>query len=247
MILGPLIGGWLIMTYGLIPGIKIAFGISIVLSLLGIFFINKLTVEDKPPGEKINPFVLWKQFDKRLKNLLVSDILIRFCEQIPYVFVVLWCMNIVKVSAGDFGILTAVEMITSALCYIPVASFSDKLEKKPFVVITFIFFTAFPLMLYFSSTFSMLMIAFFVRGLKEFGEPTRKALILELSVKGTEARCYGLYYFIRDGIVAFAGFLGGALWMVSPELNLFTAFGFGVVGTLVFAVFGRGTEKTVES
>ncbi len=248
MMAGPLIGGYLIMNYGLVMGIKIAFCISIGLSLVGIIFINKLTVDDnavKP--EKIHPIQLWKKFDSKLKNLLISDILVRFCEQIPYVFVVIWCLNIVKVSAGDFGILTAIEMLTSALIYIPVAGFSDRLEKKPFVVITFIFFTAFPFILYFSGSFSLLAFAFFIRGLKEFGEPTRKALILELSIHGAEARSYGLYYFIRDGIVAFAGFLGGVLWKYSPELNLFVAGAFGIIGTIYFVFFGRGTEKTVNS
>lgn len=244
MALGPVIGGVLIGSFGLITGIKIAFGISILLSLIGIVFINKLTTDERPEKtEKLHPAELWKTFDSKLKNLLVSDILVRFCEQIPYVFVVIWCLNIVKVSASDFGVLTAIEMVTSALIFIPVASYSDKLEKKPFVVITFIFFTIFPFILYFSSSFWMLVVAFIIRGLKEFGEPTRKALILELSKKGIEARSFGMYYFIRDGIVAFAGFLGGVLWQVSPELNLFTAAGFGILGTLYFTFFGRGTES----
>jgi MFS family permease len=248
MMAGPLIGGYLIMNYGLVMGIKIAFCISIGLSLVGMIFINKLTVDDnaeKP--EKIYPLQLWKKFDKRLKNLLISDILVRFCEQIPYVFVVIWCLNVVKVTPGDFGILTAIEMLTAAMIYIPVAGFSDRLEKKPFIVMTFIFFTAFPFILYFSNTFWLLAFAFLVRGLKEFGEPTRKALILELSIIGAEARSYGLYYFIRDGIVAFAGFLGGVLWKYSPELNLFAAGAFGIIGTLYFAFLGKGTQKTVES
>lgn len=247
MALGPVIGGYLIVSYGLLNGIKIAFGISILLSLTGMIFINKLTTdtpEEKP--EKIRPLELWKTFDKKLKNLLISDILVRFCEQIPYVFVVIWCLNVVKISASEFGYLTAIEMITSALIFIPVAGYSDRLEKKPFVVITFIFFTLFPLVLYFSNSFGLLAFAFFIRGLKEFGEPTRKALILELSKKGTEARSFGMYYFIRDGIVAFAGFLGGVLWKISPELNLFLAAGFGILGTLYFAFFGRGTDANNE-
>lgn len=247
MAMGPVIGGALIGAYGLLLGIKIAFGISIALSLVGIIFINKLTSEAKEEKpEKIHPVELWRTFDKKLKNLLVSDILVRFCEQIPYVFVVIWCLNVVKISASEFGYLTAIEMATSALIFIPVASYSDRLEKKPFVVITFIFFTIFPFMLYFSKTFWLLAIAFFIRGLKEFGEPTRKALILELSKKGLEARSFGMYYFIRDGIVAFAGFLGGVLWKVSPELNLFLATGFGILGTLYFAFFGKGMESNSE-
>lgn len=247
MALGPVIGGLLIGTYGLLTGIKMAFGISIGLSLIGIIFINKLTTDEKETKpEKIHPLELWRTFDRKLKNLLVSDILVRFCEQIPYVFVVIWCLNFIKISASEFGWLTAIEMATSALIFIPVASYSDKLEKKPFVVITFIFFTIFPFILYFSNTFWMLAIAFVIRGLKEFGEPTRKALILELSKKGIEARSFGMYYFIRDGIVAFAGFLGGVLWQVSPEMNLFIATGFGILGTLYFAVFGKGTDTNSE-
>jgi MFS family permease len=186
---------------------------------------------------------LWRRFDRRLKNLLVSDILIRFCEQIPYVFVVIWCLDTVKVSPEQFGLLTAFEMITATLIYIPVASLSDRLERKPFVVITFIFFSIFPLFLYFSTTYLLLIFAFIIRGLKEFGEPTRKAMIIELSVKNAEARSFGLYYFIRDFIVSFAAFIGGFLWKISPELNLFTASLTGAAGTLFFLFFGKGTDK----
>jgi MFS family permease len=243
MMIGPIIGGVLIGTYGLVTGIKLSFGISIILCIIGIFFQQKMIADNNTVTEKINPFALWKRFDRRLKNLLVSDILIRFCEQIPYVFVVIWCLDFVKVSPEQFGILTAVEMITAALIYIPVASFSDRLERKPFVVITFIFFSIFPLFLYFSRSYLFLIFAFIIRGLKEFGEPTRKAMIMDLSVKNAEARSFGLYYFVRDFIVSFAAFAGGFLWKISPSVNLFTAFAAGVIGTLYFVFFGRGTEK----
>lgn len=192
--------------------------------------------------KKIHPFILWKQLDSRLKNLLVSDILIRFCEQIPYVFVVIWCLDVIKITPQKFGILSAIEMITAALIYIPVASFSDRIERKPFVVITFIFFTIFPVILYFSHNFTALIIAFVVRGLKEFGEPTRKAIILDLCPAEAKARGYGLYYFVRDFIVSFAAFLGGWLWKQNPAINLITASIFGITGTLLFSVYGKSTS-----
>jgi len=247
MMIGPVIGGVLIGTYGLLTGVKLSFGISIVLCLTGIFFQQKMTADEVNEVEKLHPFALWKRFDRRLKNLLVSDILIRFCEQIPYVFVVIWCLDIVKVSPEQFGFLTAFEMITATLIYIPVASFSDKLERKPFVVITFIFFSIFPLFLYFSTSYLLLIFAFIIRGLKEFGEPTRKAMIMELSVKNAEARSFGLYYFARDFIVSFAAFIGGFLWQISPELNLFTASVTGAAGTLFFLLFGKGIDKASKS
>lgn len=247
MMLGPIIGGVLISGYGLVTGIKLSFGISIIFCLAGIFFQQKMTMAENIRVEKIHPIQLWKRFDPKLKNLLISDILIRFCEQVPYVFVVIWCLDYVKVSPEQFGFLTAIEMITAAIIYIPVASFSDKLERKPFIVITFIFFSIFPLFLYFSTNYLLLIIAFVIRGLKEFGEPTRKALILDLSVKGAEARSFGLYYFIRDMIVSFAAFAGGFLWKLGPSVNFTTAFAAGLSGTLFFILWGKGTQRTAIS
>jgi MFS family permease len=243
MMIGPVIGGILITSLGLVQGIKAGFVISILLCTAGIFFQQKMVGGDLPINDKLHPLALWRKFDTRLKNLLVSDILIRFCEQIPYVFVVIWCLDRVMVSPEEFGILTAIEMMTAAIIYIPVASFSDRLERKPFVVMTFIFFTVFPIFLYFSRSYLLLIFAFVIRGLKEFGEPTRKAMILDLSVGNAEARTFGLYYFIRDFIVSFAAFLGGFLWKVDPSLNLFTAAAAGIAGTIFFVFFGRGTDK----
>ncbi len=152
------------------------------------------------------------------------------------------CLDVIKISPEKFGVLTAIEMMTAALIYIPVASFSDKTERKPFVVVTFVFFTIFPVILYFSKSFIALVTAFIVRGLKEFGEPTRKAIILDLSPKEAKARGFGLYYFVRDFVVSFAAFFGGWLWKQNPVINLFTATAFGVVGTLLFIFYGKGTN-----
>ncbi|MBO9200386.1 MULTISPECIES: MFS transporter [Niastella] len=242
MAIGPIAGGVLITSYGLITGIKAAFIISLIFCVLGMLLQLFSKDTSATVYQPIHPLALWRQMDVRLKNLLVSDILIRFCEQIPYVFVVIWCLDVIKVSPERFGLLTAIEMITAALIYIPVASFSDRTERKPFVVITFIFFTVFPVILFFSKSFPALIIAFIIRGLKEFGEPTRKAIILDLCPKEAKARGYGLYYFVRDFIVSFAAFLGGFIWKLNPAFNLFTAAAFGVVGTLVFVVYGKGTD-----
>lgn len=243
MMIGPVIGGILISSYGLIEGIRITFAISIVLCSIGLLLQRKMTNDDVDEHEKIHPYRLWKMFDPRLKNLLVSDILIRFCEQIPYVFVVIWCLDYIKILPEQFGVLTSIEMITAALIYIPVASFSDKLERKPFVIITFIFFTIFPVFIFYSTNYWLLVAAFVIRGLKEFGEPTRKAMIMDLSVKNAEARCFGLYYFIRDFVVAFAAFGGGLLWKFGPAYNFWAASLFGLAGTLYFIMFGKGTDK----
>jgi MFS family permease len=248
MALGPILGGLCIGVWGVEQGVRIAFGVALALSILAVFLQQKLIEDDTQPASaddctiapEKNPWKLFQSMDASLKRLLVSDILIRFCEQIPYAFVVVWSMQTIArpVSAFQFGLLTAIEMATAVLVYIPVAHFADKTTKKPFVVATFVFFTFFPLVLLFCQSFVWLIPAFVLRGLKEFGEPTRKALILDLAPDSCKAGMYGLYYFVRDVCVSVAAFGGAFLWQVSPMLNLVVAFAFGVVGTIAFARYG---------
>ena len=245
MALGPLIGGVFIAVWGERDGVRIAFVAAFALALIALIFQQRMIPADPPPGERrpsFHPRALLARMSSPLRHLLVSDILIRFCEQIPYAFVVVWAMKTIEspVTSVQFGVLTTIEMATAVLVYIPVAAAADRLAKKPFVLATFGFFTVFPLVLLVSRSFGWLVVAFVVRGLKEFGEPTRKSLILDLSPEDARSAMFGLYYLIRDLVVSLAALGGAFLWQVSPEANLVAAFGFGVAGTIAFAVWGKG-------
>ncbi len=270
MALGPVIGGVLIGAFGETQGIRIAFvaalilaGVSLVLQQLMIGDVKRSSV--KKESNSANGFSL---ISKALRNLLISDILIRFCEQIPYAFVVIWCVSNNKITPLQFGLLTTIEMVTAMLVYIPVAYLADKSTKKPFVVTTFIFFTLFPLVLLFAKSFWMMVIAFIIRGLKEFGEPTRKALIMDLAPDDRKAATFGIYYLVRDTVVSMAAFGGALLWdsstaqlivdkigignsllpifdaITSPTLNFTTAAVFGLAGTLYFILFGKDLGRS---
>ena len=240
MALGPVVGGLLIAAYGERDGVRLAFVAALVLGVVALV-LQQVLIDDVPGSHKAerNPLVMHRVMSPDLRNLLVSDILIRFCEQIPYAFAVVWAMQVVGISAPQFGLLTTIEMITAMLVYIPVAYLADKNTKKPFVVITFINFSLFPLVLLFSRSLPLLIVAFVIRGLKEFGEPTRKALIMDLAPEDQKAAMFGYYYLVRDVIVSLAAFGGALLWNISPAVNFLTAFGFGVLGTAYFAWFGR--------
>jgi MFS family permease len=250
MALGPVLGGAFIRAWGVQTGVRAAFSVALVMALVAAVLQQWLIEDDRPEparaGEEpkaIGPRQLWKLMSRDLRKLLAADIMVRFCEQIPYAFVVIWAVGSAEhpgpVNALQFGILRAVEMTTAVLVYIPVAYLADRGTKKPFVVITFIFFALFPLALWFSRSFELLVLAFILRGLKEFGEPTRKALIMDLAPEDNKAGAFGLYYLVRDTIVTVAALGGAFLWKASPELNLFTAFAFGVMGTIWFAWKGQ--------
>lgn len=245
MALGPVLGGTFIAVWGERDGVRAAFVGALVLAIVALVVQQSMIPVD-PPRRSADPVPrgptgTWRRMSPALRRLLVSDILIRFCEQIPYAFVVVWAMKTIAepVSAVQFGLLTTIEMATAILIYVPVAAAADRLTKKPFVLATFGFFTAFPLVLLFSRSFGWLIVAFVVRGLKEFGEPTRKSLIMDLSPEDARAATFGLYYLVRDAVVSL-GALGGAfLWLIGPEVNLLVAFSFGLLGTAWFALWGE--------
>jgi MFS family permease len=248
MMLGPLGGGWLIKHFGWIQGVQYALLLCLLLSLLTMLFqwfmFERGKGELAPAAELSSTsfFAVTRSFTPALRELLVSDILIRFCERIPYAFVILWAMNHVGVDAQQFGVLVSFEMITAMICYIPVAHLADKYGRRPFVLVTFLFFTLFPVTLVWADSFGWLALAFVVRGLKEFGEPARKALIIGEAVPALRARTYGAYYLIRDCVVTTGSFLGAWLWSISPRANFIGAAVCGGLGTLWFwwFIYRRG-------
>ncbi len=239
MMVGPLVGGWLITRFGWEQGVRYALLGCIALSAAtGVF---QWFMVEPAPGEAstaaksgVNFLSVVRSFNPTLRELLVSDILIRFCERLPYAFVILWAMNHGGVSAKEFGWLVSIEMVTAMLCYIPVAHLADKYGQRPFVLATFVFFTLFPLSLLLADNFIWLAVAFAVRGLKEFGEPARKALIIAQAPPDLRARTYGAYYLIRDCVVTTGSFLGAWLWSISPHANFIGAAACGALGTAWF-------------
>ena len=241
MAIGPLLGGIVIEVYGIVLGARIAFGIALIFALIAVFFIHKFVLEtgNRTPIDLKAGFI---RMSKPLRVLLFSDILIRFAEQIPYAFVVVYVVNNLGNSAVTFSFLTLIEMLTAMFIYIPVALLSEKVRSKTIVSITFFFFAIFPLVLSISNSIWILYLAFIIRGLKEFGEPTRKALIVKLSDPDIKASAYGTYYLIRDVIVSIAALFSASLWNISPYMNFGIASLFGFIGLILFIRFGQDQQ-----
>jgi MFS family permease len=240
MALGPIFGSLLINSFGIVNGTRMAFSVALVLAFLSQLFIHLFIHEEKKKTDLVpNPIDSLKSMPNELRVLLLSDIFIRFAEQIPYAFVVLWVMNIQGFSAIQFSFLTMIEMLVALLIYIPVAYLSESIHHKYLIVITFIFFSIFPLVLLFSINFNLLILAFIIRGLKEFGEPTRKALIVRLAPTNHKASTFGTYYLFRDTVVSIVSLSSAFLWLISPQVNFITASILGFIGTIIFIVFGK--------
>ena len=239
IMVAPIVGGILIDRFGIINGVRIGLSVSIFLSAATILVQRQL--REAPPHAVARPdrWTFWQSlrgFNAPLRRLLLSDILVRFCERIPYAWVVIYAMDDIGVSAKQIGILTTVEMLAATLCIIPASHFADKYGREPFILVTFVFFTLFPLALWMSGSFAMLLLAFMLRGLKEFGDTSRKALIIGYCAPGRRGQMIGAYYLVRDLLVSAAAIAGAYLWKLGPATNFLAATAFGLAGTIYYLI-----------
>jgi MFS family permease len=239
IILAPPLGGLLIAALGFANGVRTGFAATVVLAFVGIAILRRRFVEEAPPAPVPGRLGdLWRGMDGGLKRLLLADCLARWAEGIPKVFVILYVIDVLGGTAAEFGRLTALQMIAATLVYLPVAKMADRMDRKPFVLATFAFFALFPLALARAAGPLGLAAAFVVAGLRETGEPARKALIVDLAAAGVRGRAVGLYYLLRGLAVFPASLVGGWLWTLDRRLPFYAAFAVGVVGCLVHARWG---------
>jgi MFS family permease len=235
VVIAPVLGGLLIASLGVIRGVRTGLIVSILLALLTLIIVSHIRLA-LPPLYQASARGVWRSFPRPLRRLLLSDVFIRTCEGMVDIFLVLYALNVVGIGAPQFGVLIAVQMTTSILCYLPAARLADRIGRKPFVIATFSAFSLFPVAVVLAHSFAGLVVAFVIGGLREIGEPSRKALILDLVPAGARGRGVGLYYLIRSLAITPAATIGGVLWTVAPEVPFVLAGTIGLVGTAVFAL-----------
>jgi len=238
IVIAPVIGGWLLYTYGIIPGFRVALLITIALALGALFVQQRLYRE---PSAGTLPVVAGGRMTLRLlrpdlRRLLLSDVLARLAEGIPEVLVVIYVTTTLGASIALYGALKGLQMLVSIVCYLPAGKLADRWGQGPFIAMTFGFFALFPLAFAAYPFMSQrglvpfLATAAIIAGLREVGEPARKSLIVDLVAQDRRGEGVGVYYLARGLAVAPAPLLGGALWLISPQLPFAVAAVVGLAG-----------------
>jgi MFS family permease len=234
ILVAPALGGTVIAAVGIRAGVRAGLMTSVALALVTLAVVRRMRLDHPAVPAQADIKVVWRSLPGPLRRLLVSDICIRTCDAMVDVFLVLYAVNVVGISAPVFGSLIGVQMATVILCSLPAAHLADRFGRKPFVIATFVAFASFPLAVVAAHSVAGLVGAFVVGGLREIGEPARKALILDLVRPDVRARGVGLYYLLRSLAIAPAATVGGLLWRVSPTVPFLMAGAIGGVGVLLF-------------
>jgi MFS family permease len=128
--------------------------------------------------------------------------------------------------------------------HLPAATLADRRGRTPFVVASFVCYALFPFLLATAQGPVGLVAAFACAGLRELGEPARKAMIVDLADVAQRGRMVGAYYFTRGLVVMPASLIGGLLWTLGPQTPFFVAAGVCLLGV---ALMVRGKRSGMAS
>ena len=239
------IGGLVIASLGILAGVRFACALTAAFGAAMLLVQHRQFSETATPAaDAAMPRVTIRTLAPELRQLLVADCLVRIGEGIAASFIILYVTQVQRVAVFDYGVLYAVQQAIAIAFYLPAGRLADATGRRPLVALTFLFFAAFPLAVRLADSYPTLLLAFVIGGLKEFGEPARKSLIVDLAPDDRRASAVGAYYGIRNLLVVPAGLLGGLLWQQSPQLPLTVACVVSTIGMVVFLLASMRRSAT---
>jgi predicted MFS family arabinose efflux permease len=134
-------------------------------------------------------------------------------------------------------------MVVAIATKVPVSKLAEHTGLKPVVNLGFLVYALFPVLLINAPPNQWVLVALFaVSGLRFAGLPAHKALIVGPAERDAGGRVTGTYYLVRNTIVIPSAAIGGWLYASDPEVAFTAATIVGVVGVVLFALFGREFE-----
>ncbi len=241
-VLGPLIGGF-VMAVGYWLNLSLAFGLVILACLVQFFLLHRMKPKDHVKPVAVREVL--RNIPPDLKRLLSAEILLRWGDWFVRDFAVLYVVGVLMRSNQEAGVLIALTSLTALLTYIPAGKIIDRAPSpKPYIGVTFFLFALFPINLVLLPKLlpalgvpmmGALGIIFVLNGLRELGEPARKALISGGFPSDIRARAIGLYWGLRSFAFCPAPLISYLLWRwLGPQATFLIG---GIVGMLGTAWF----------
>jgi MFS family permease len=235
-VLGPLIGGFAF-AIGYWLNLTLAIAVLALSVLTQLFLLRRM--RPRPDPAPIPASQVLRSIPPDLKQLLTAEILLRWGDWFVRDFAALYVVAVLHRSPADYGLLASITALTALLTYIPVGKLVDRAASpKPFIVLTFFLFALFPFSLVFLPRSGLppmaaLVLAFVLNGLREIGEPARKAAITSGLPPEIRARAVGLYWGLRSLFFCPAPLLAWWLWSrFGPDITFLTGGAIGLAGTL---------------
>jgi MFS family permease len=241
-ILAYTVNALLVWFTGTTLGMQAAFALSFVVVSASLLVQARFMKTASRDASTIihRPLAVLRAFDPQLKRLLAADIFARLAEGMPRELIILFGTAVLARAAGFgekaawevYGSMLILSQVTSAVTYLPMGFVASRpgLAKRPYIGLTFFFFASFPAVLAVAGGLALagllppwavvagMAVAFLFAGMREIGEPARKAMIVDLIPPERKTQAIGIYWAVRSAAVMIAPVVGGVIWVLANGL-----------------------------
>lgn len=249
MMLGPLIGGVAIESYGYETGIKFFVGLQVITGIIMVVvrqMILKETIESKDKVERrslIPTKKMYHEFPDTIKVMIIVAIIGSFSSRLIYDLINLYALEVLMLSPSQLGLINTAVGATSTILALPGGMLSDRYGRKNNIMLGR---TVSPISQglvtlttgfngYFAvRIFNAAGIAIGGSGM-EAGGPSWNALIADIVPPGKRATVLGTIGTLTAVVAAPGSVLGGWLWdNLAPQAPFQLSMVTGLVSATLF-------------
>jgi len=225
-------------------GIKLLFALAAIPSLIGALLIVLNIKEEKTRGVMIYKGISFKDINKNLRLYMVLNALYAL-GAFSYSFLLVYAKNF-GFKVGFVPVLYLIYTATASLFSLPFGKLSDKIGRKPVLMLAYLFWAGVCLGIIVSHSRLLIVGLFVLYGIHKAAlDPVQRTLVCELSPLPFRASCLGGFQMVIGLFALPASLVAGFLW---DRMGMFAPFFFSLaltalaLGLLVFVKEGRSSS-----
>jgi len=235
---GPLVAGALRNQFGLVEGMRIGYGVVVVLFLIAAFLrllrLEETMVNTRKPGlsELLHSypvamkesFAVWKKVPRSMFYLFLSLAVITFGVASVNLYLVVYATEVLLVDEAIWPFILTALPITMILLSIPMGKIVDKMSRKIPILVAYVIFAA-SLWLFVNGDLLRLFVSLVLFGAAQVMIGSAfSALQADLTPKEQRGKVNGFTNFVNCILMALGSLVGGILYEhVSPQVPFFLA------------------------
>jgi len=257
----PAVAALLRANFGLIDGMRIAYGIVVVLFLIAAFFrlfklketivstskprLNEI-VHSYPTALK-ESFSVWGKVPKSMFYLFVSFMIVIFGFSSMSLYTVIYATKVILIDEITWGLISAIVPITTIALAIPIGKLVDKTQRKIPILASLLLF-GLTMWVFVNGDLAKVAVSLILLGAgnvmlnASFG-----ALQTDLTPKEQRGKVNGFINFANFIVMAIGSLLGGYLYEhVSPQTPFMLAIAAILPSFLLISILVKEPEKREE-
>ena len=258
----PLVAKMLIEEFGFLEGMRIAYWLVVLGSLVAADIRLLFLKETLETGEKIRARELVREFKRsvremfnalkvmprQLKIFTIIMLISVIEEPVFHLFMSLYVVNVIGVSKPDWALISMAWSITMLAIGIPLGKAVDIIGRKRALIMAYFFWIPSTwYFIFFCKSFLELIV---IMVIFSFGgglfNPAHQALVADLTPKEMRGRIMGAVGNLNIIAAAGASALAGFLYGMNPRWPFILTIGISVITLLLTALFIKEPKRKME-